>query len=433
MSDVRSLALSSYGACVDAPHARSIQDLFPASCTVSAPAHLQEQLESHDFEKTRKARSLRSKQALTPTQPLPGLRSRISGSGVSISPAAGCAHRRVAAPSSTAIPVKRWTSTPGAPPLHWDDRPSLPTAVERSTATHGDLAIDYRLVTPQAAQEARGVARVALNDRIRDLNEPADIAYAAAEILGKALGVNMPVSEHGSLVALLYVNHETSHDDLAFIREVGERTRSAVARRLAERQLCDLADSLERQVFERTRERDRTWNTSQDPLVVVDLDSVFRAVNPAWSTILGWKAEDLVGHRYLDFVHPDDRAASEASLLTTSTTRLPRFENRVRHSDGSYRWVAWVASPEADLVYASGRHVTAEKEAAIELESGSLELLEMLVAQGRSGEIERYVRAAQGAAKRAAALTHRLLAFSRRQTLDPKAVDVDPSSRTWRS
>ena len=165
-------------------------------------------------------------------------------------------------------------------------------------------------------------------------------------------------------------------------------------------------------------------------------------------------------------MRPDNRAASEASLLTTSTTRLPRFENRVGHSDGSYYWVAWVASPEADLVYASGRHVTAEKEAAIELESaqaqlrqaqkmeavgqrtgglahdvnnlltgitGSLELLEMRVAQGRSGEIERYVRAAQRAAKRAAALTYRLLAFSRRQTLDPKAVDVNASSRTWRS
>ena len=40
-------------------------------------------------------------------------------------------------------------------------------------------------------------------------------------------------------------------------------------------------------------------------------------------------------------------------------------------------------------------------------------------------EIDRYIAAAQGAAKRAAALTHRLLAFSRRQTLDPKPTDVN--------
>ena len=51
--------------------------------------------------------------------------------------------------------------------------------------------------------------------------------------------------------------------------------------------------------------------------------------------------------------------------------------------------------------------------------SGSLELLQSRVAQGRLSEVTRYVTAAQGAASRAAALTHRLLAFSRRQTLDP--------------
>ena len=57
--------------------------------------------------------------------------------------------------------------------------------------------------------------------------------------------------------------------------------------------------------------------------------------------------------------------------------------------------------------------------------SGSLELLQARVSQGRIGEVDRYVTAAQGAAKRAAALTHRLLAFSRRQTLDPKPTDVN--------
>lgn len=56
---------------------------------------------------------------------------------------------------------------------------------------------------------------------------------------------------------------------------------------------------------------------------------------------------------------------------------------------------------------------------------GSLELLQTRLGQGRVKEIDRYVSAAQGAAKRAAALTHRLLAFSRRQTLDPKPTDLN--------
>jgi PAS domain S-box-containing protein len=56
--------------------------------------------------------------------------------------------------------------------------------------------------------------------------------------------------------------------------------------------------------------------------------------------------------------------------------------------------------------------------------SGSLEMMQVRIAQGRLSDVERYVGAAQGAAKRAAALTHRLLAFSRRQTLAPKPTDV---------
>jgi PAS domain S-box-containing protein len=56
---------------------------------------------------------------------------------------------------------------------------------------------------------------------------------------------------------------------------------------------------------------------------------------------------------------------------------------------------------------------------------GSLELMQTRLLQGRVGDIERYIAAAQGAARRAAALTHRLLAFSRRQTLAPKPIDAN--------
>ena len=57
--------------------------------------------------------------------------------------------------------------------------------------------------------------------------------------------------------------------------------------------------------------------------------------------------------------------------------------------------------------------------------SGSIELIRLRQQQGRHDEVERYVATAQGATKRAAALTHRLLAFSRRQTLDPKPTNVN--------
>ncbi len=57
--------------------------------------------------------------------------------------------------------------------------------------------------------------------------------------------------------------------------------------------------------------------------------------------------------------------------------------------------------------------------------SGSLELMRTRAAQGRTAEFGRYIETALGSANRAAALTHRLLAFSRRQTLDPMPTDVN--------
>ncbi len=132
--------------------------------------------------------------------------------------------------------------------------------------------------------------------------------------------------------------------------------------------------------------------------------------------------------------------------------------NRYRHRDGSYRWLSWIAVPEDRFIHAVGRDITAERvtaEALAQSEdalrqaqkmeavgqltgglahdfnnllvgiSGSLELMQTRMQQGRFNDVERYMAAAQGASKRAAALTHRLLAFSRRQTLDPKPTNVN--------
>jgi len=57
--------------------------------------------------------------------------------------------------------------------------------------------------------------------------------------------------------------------------------------------------------------------------------------------------------------------------------------------------------------------------------AGAYEMIGIRLAQGRTGEIEKYVAAGQGAARRAAGLTHRLLAFSRRQTLTPKSIVIN--------
>ncbi len=247
-------------------------------------------------------------------------------------------------------------------------------------------------------------------------------------------------------------------DDKGSVREwVGVHT-DITEQRASEARLRELNETLETRVAERTRERDRAWKYSLDLQLVVGSDGTIRAANDAWTAVLGWRPDEIAGHHHLFFSHPEDVRTSDDALTVASRTKLSAYEHRVLHKDGTYRWISWVAVAEGDLIYASGRHITAEKEAATALAAieeqlrqsqkmeavgqltggiahdfnnlligitGSLELLQRRVAQGRVGEIDRYVNAAQGAATRAAALTHRVLAFSRRQTLDAKPTDVN--------
>jgi PAS domain S-box-containing protein len=193
--------------------------------------------------------------------------------------------------------------------------------------------------------------------------------------------------------------------------------------------------------------------------VVVETDGTLAAVNAAWTTLLGWERHELVGSRFTKFTHPDDLDATLVAFAGIFEAPLTRpYEFRLRHKDGTFKWFAWTGAFEDGRVYASGRDITAEREQAEALAaaeealrqsqkmeavgqltgglahdfnnllagiSGSLELLQARVAQGRTGDLERYLVAAQGASRRAAALTHRLLAFSRRQTLDPKPIDAN--------
>ncbi len=159
-----------------------------------------------------------------------------------------------------------------------------------------------------------------------------------------------------------------SAEDLAFARESTERTRAAMDRHRAEKDLRELAHWLEKEVEARTTEWSRLWRNSRDLLLVIDREGVFRAANPAWTAILGWTPETVVGQSFVDFVHPDDRAATRAALADSAGAESPGFETRYRHRDGGYRWISWVTAPEDDLIYATGRHITAEKEAAEALE-----------------------------------------------------------------
>jgi PAS domain S-box-containing protein len=145
---------------------------------------------------------------------------------------------------------------------------------------------------------------------------------------------------------------------LTTVVETTERVRTEEALRA-------LNESLETRVAERTRERDRIWRVSEDLLGVSNFDGYFISINPAWSRLLGWSEREIKRMHVSELRHPDDGAAALAARtrLAEGVTTV-RLENRFRHQDGSWRWIAWTMTVEEDLIYLIGRHITAEKEAA---------------------------------------------------------------------
>lgn len=343
--------------------------------------------------------------------------------------------------------------------IHSDDRARMRAAVEQAIGSGADYDIEYRCLWPDGSthwvqvngrlergtdgrvvrmvgvsqditarrlRESRRVALLALGDGLRQMSNPTDMSFLAARILGETLNVsragygiidrasetiaierdwnhadtkslagvlnfrdfgsyiddlkrgetvaiadarrdpratagaleaiharavlNMPLVDHGDIVALLYLNDRSAHDwsaaELAFVRDVADRTQAAIERRQAEMSLAELAGSLERQVEERTRESE----AAQEQL----------------------------------------RQAQKMEAVGQLTGGLAHDFNNLLTGI-----------------------------------SGSLELIQIRNRQGRLSDLGKYIDMAQGAVTRAAALTHRLLAFSRRQTLDPKPVNIN--------
>lgn len=197
----------------------------------------------------------------------------------------------------------------------------------------------------------------------------------------------------------------------------------------------------------------------------------------------GAQPGDLDGDGWTVMVHPDDLPlAAERWVAALGSGSQYETEFRLRRADGIYRWhiaraapirsedgsiLRWIGantdiedqkSTAEAFAYLNATLETQVEERTAELMlaeealrqsqkmeavgqltggiahdfnnllagiTGSLELLQLRLNQGRLDATARYIDAAQGSARRAAALTQRLLAFSRRQTLDPRAINMN--------
>ena len=122
---------------------------------------------------------------------------------------------------------------------------------------------------------------------------------------------------------------------------------------------------------------ERIFALSPDPMITADAEGRFKDVNPAWERLLGFSAEEMRSRPFLDFVHPDDRAATVAQYDTQKGGGdVSGFANRYEHKDGSYRWLEWNATPfEVDgLIHAVARDVTARRRAEEQVRALNAEL-----------------------------------------------------------
>jgi PAS domain S-box-containing protein len=312
-----------------------------------------------------------------------------------------------------------------------------------------------------------------VNDNLKEL---APEEAATFQSIGIAATICMPLVKEGRLTALMAIHDKVPHvwtaDELAVIREVTERSWAHVERvgaaaevKASEENFRTLARAMPNHVWTATPDGQLDWFN--------DRVYAYGGVAPGTLDGAGWTA----------MVHEDDlpsAAARWAEAVETGETYQVEF--RLRRHDGGWRWhlaravaikgaygqiVRWIgtnthihdqkeiAEALSDLNANLERRVEERTSQLVQAEealrqaqkmeavgqltggiahdfnnllagiSGSLEILERRMAEGRLAGVERYIDAAQGAARRAAALTQRLLAFSRRQTLDPKPTDVN--------
>jgi PAS domain S-box-containing protein len=244
-------------------------------------------------------------------------------------------------------------------------------------------------------------------------------------------------------------------EDGRILRWIGTNTEIEELRATKEK-LEVLNYTLEQRVAERTADRDRMWRLSTDVMLVASFDATITALNPAWTKVLGWKEEDLVGLSFLDLVHADDRQSTlgEVGKLAEGITTFS-FENRYRCKDDTYRIMSWTAVPDESFIHAVGRDVTEEREAAAVLRQTELALQQaqkmeaignltggiahdfnnllqvvagnlQLLAKDVKGndKAERRITYALAGVNRGAKLASQLLSFGRRQALDPKVTNV---------
>jgi PAS domain S-box-containing protein len=128
------------------------------------------------------------------------------------------------------------------------------------------------------------------------------------------------------------------------------------------------------------------FDLSIDMLCILGFDGSFRRLNPAWETTLGFSRDELKAKPFIEFVHPEDRERTlHQNRGVRDGGRAWLFENRYLCKDGSFRWLLWNSTRDADrqVIYGIARDITERKQAEQERDS-LLQSLQVALAEVRT-------------------------------------------------
>jgi PAS domain S-box-containing protein len=291
--------------------------------------------------------------------------------------------------------------------------------------------------------------------------------FTAAEAVGKPIDIIVPPDRRAEVDDILsrigqgerIEEHETTrlrkdgrHVDVSLsISPIRSAAGEIVG---ASKNARDITDSKRTRVAlsQEIEERRRIFETSQDLILVTDTAGNFVQVSPSSMSIIGYLPVEMIGHSAIEFIHPDDLENTRNEMRSARRGRQMRnFETRYVHKDGHAVTLTWMGtwSEPVRRHFFIGRDLTEKMAAEAQIRqaqkmdavgqltggvahdfnniltviTGTIGILSDAVAD--KPELAAVTKLIDEAADRGANLTKHLLAFARKQPLQPREIDVN--------
>jgi PAS domain S-box-containing protein len=342
----------------------------------------------------------------------------------------------------------------------------LSELLQRLRERHGERE---RLFSAVVESSSDAIITKSLDGTITSWNKAAEqlFGHSASEAIGQHISLIVPpdrLTEVDDILAKIAADAKVEHHETARIRKDGQRLdvslsvspihsangavigASKVARDITESKRTQRALSRE------IEERQRVFETSQDLILVSDASGHLVQVSPSSLTILGYRPDEMMGRNAADFTHPADVDTARAEMRAARKGQQMRsFEAQLLHKDRHGVVLNWMAtwSEPVQRHFFIGRDQT-EKRAAeaharqaqkmeaigqltggvahdfnniLTVITGSIGMLADQVAD--RPELAAIAKLIDESAGRGAQLTQQLLAFARKQPLQPVDLDIN--------